>query len=74
METVLEKVPLDPHTKNALLSRPSPLRDVYRLMLAQESGEWDAVADLADQMRLSAEQVADAHWQAIQWAQEVNQA
>jgi c-di-GMP-related signal transduction protein len=74
MEHVLEKVPLDPAIKNALLSRPSPLRDVYRLMLAQESGEWDAVADLADQMRLNAEQVADAHWQAIQWAHEVNQA
>lgn len=74
MEHVLEKVPLDPATKNALLSRPSPLRDIYRLMLAQESGEWEGVAELSTQMQVTPEQVADRHWRAIQWAQEVSKA
>jgi len=71
MEDVLEKVPLEPQIKDALLSRPSPLRDIYRLMLAQESGEWQGVSELATHFRLTTHEIADAHWQGMQWAREV---
>jgi EAL and modified HD-GYP domain-containing signal transduction protein len=73
MEEVLARVPLDIATKDALLSRPSPLREIFRLMLAQDSGEWDAAIELAGHMRLDPRQVSDAQWEAIEWAQEVNQ-
>jgi c-di-GMP-related signal transduction protein len=43
MSEVLDKVPLDKAIKSVILGGPSHLRTVFRLMLAQESGEWPAV-------------------------------
>ncbi len=37
---VLEKIPLDQATKAVLQGKPSPLRTVFQLILAHESGEW----------------------------------
>ena len=53
MTDVLEKVPLDQETKNVLLGEESYLRPLYRLMLAQESGDWQSSAELA--------QISQAH-------------
>ena len=47
MADVLEKVPLDRETKAVLLGQPSPLRPVFQLMLAHESGEWEAASQLS---------------------------
>lgn len=71
MEVILEQVPMEKDTKLALLGQVSPLRPLYQLMLAQESGEWDASAQLAAQLKLSIDDVADKWWQAMQWAQNV---
>lgn len=71
MSDVLEKVPLDHETKAVLLGRPSLLRPVYQLMLAYESGEWDAAKQIADTLHLDNQQVASFYWQAQQWAREV---
>ncbi len=71
MSEVLEKVPLDQPIKNVILGGPSHLRTIYRLMLAQESGEWPAAAELARLLHLGKNEVADAYWQALQWAREV---
>jgi c-di-GMP-related signal transduction protein len=71
MSDVLEKVPLDHETKAVLLGKPGLLRPVYQLMLAYESGEWDAAKQLADTLHLDNQQVASFYWQAQQWAREV---
>ncbi|MGA7907470.1 MAG: HDOD domain-containing protein, partial [Candidatus Sulfotelmatobacter sp.] len=42
MADVLKKIPLDRPTKDVLLAHPSPLRTVFQLILAHESGEWEA--------------------------------
>jgi c-di-GMP-related signal transduction protein len=72
MEDVLEKIPLDRETKAVLLGQPSVLRPVYQLMLAHESGEWKAAAELSQGMRLDPEEVASDYWRAQQWAREVS--
>jgi len=72
MSAVLEKVPLDKETKAVLLGQPSVLRPVYQLMLAHESGEWQAAAQLAASLHLGPEDVAGLYWQAQQWAREVS--
>jgi c-di-GMP-related signal transduction protein len=72
MTDVLDKIPLDRETKAVLLGQPSVLRPVYQLMLAHESGEWKAAAQLSEDMRLDPEQVAGDYWQAQQWAREVS--
>jgi c-di-GMP-related signal transduction protein len=71
MADVLEKVPLDHETKAVLLGKPGLLRPVYQLMLAYESGEWEAARQLADTLHLEDQQVASFYWQAQQWAREV---
>ena len=68
MADVLEKIPLDHATKAVLLGQPSALRPVFQLMLAHESGEWEAAASLAASLQLDAEDVAGLYWQAQEWA------
>jgi c-di-GMP-related signal transduction protein len=54
-----------------LLGDPSPLRPVFQLMLAHESGNWNAAADLCDTLHLHPEDVAGLYWQAQEWAREL---
>jgi len=72
MAEVLDRLPLDRETKSVLLGQPSSLRPVYRLMLAHESGEWEAAAELSRSLHLDPEDVAGYYWQAQQWAREVS--
>jgi EAL and modified HD-GYP domain-containing signal transduction protein len=71
MPMVLEKIPLDQDTKAVLLGQTSRLRPVYQLMLAHESGQWDAVAELCKNLHLDTEDTASSYWQAQQWASDV---
>ena len=68
MSDVLEKIPLDHATKSVLLGQPSALRPVFQLMLAHESGEWEAAATLSASLQLNSEDVAGFYWQAQEWA------
>ena len=72
MARVLECVPVDRETARVLLGGESPLRKFYQLMLAQESGEWQATSDLARQLHLSESEVAAKYWEAVRWAQQVS--
>jgi len=72
MADVLDRIPLDKETKLVLLGRPSLLRPVFQLMLAHESGEWEAAAKLSKTLGLDSEAVAGSYWQAQQWAREVS--
>ena len=70
MDVLLQQLPVERETKAALLGQESSLRPLYRLMLAQESGEWAQSSELAKQLQLTDEEVASTWWQAMQWAQE----
>lgn len=72
MARVLESVPVDHETRAILLGGPSRLRTFYQLMLAQESGEWQASSELAQQLKLNDAEVDEKYWEAVQWAQEVS--
>jgi len=41
-------------------------------MLARESGDWEATAQLARQLGLSDSEVAEAYWQAMQWVRQIS--
>jgi EAL and modified HD-GYP domain-containing signal transduction protein len=71
MVNVLEKIPLDQSTKAALLGGVSPLRPLYQLMLARESGDWENTSALARQLGLNENEIAECYWQAMQWARQV---
>ena len=72
MAEVLERIPLDRATKAVLLGQASVLRPVFQLMLAHESGEWEAAAALSRSLQMNSEDVAGYYWQAQQWAREVS--
>jgi EAL and modified HD-GYP domain-containing signal transduction protein len=72
MRQVLDKVPIDQESKAVLLGAASPLQPFYQLMLAQESGDWQAASTLTKQLHLSEADIADAYWQALQWARQVS--
>jgi len=72
MADVLEKIPLDHETKAVFLGQPSLLRPVYHLMLAHETGEWEAAARLSADLHLDSEEIAGYYWNAQQWAREVS--
>jgi c-di-GMP phosphodiesterase len=71
MSDVLENVPLDQETAAVLRGGASPLRPLYQLMLAQESGNWESVPALTRQLSLDETEVAAASAEAMQWAREV---
>jgi EAL and modified HD-GYP domain-containing signal transduction protein len=72
MTKILEHVALDKESKAVLLGTASPLRPFYRLMLAQESGEWEEVKALCQQLNLAENEVAQSYLQAIQWTHQIN--
>jgi c-di-GMP-related signal transduction protein len=72
MSQVLDKIPIDQESKAVLLGGASRLQPFYRLMLAQESGEWKTVTELTSQLQLNDSDVGEAHWQALQWARQVS--
>jgi len=69
---VVSKIALDQETRSVLLGGAGRLRPVYQLMLAQESGEWEQAATLARSLKLVESDVAEAYWQAMQWARDVS--
>jgi c-di-GMP-related signal transduction protein len=69
---ILEKIPLDSETKVVLRGEPGLLRPIYQLILAYESGEWEAARSLCDTLDLEPDIVAAWYWQAQQWAREVS--
>ena len=72
MVRVVEAIPVDHQTKAVLLGAASQLRPLYDLMLARESGDWAASAQLSRQLSLSESEVAEAYWQAMQWARQLS--
>jgi c-di-GMP-related signal transduction protein len=72
MTSVLESIPLDHETKALLLGSPSKLRPLFDLMLARESGDWKSTAECSHKLGLSETEVAEAFWQAMQWARQVS--
>ena len=73
MSEVLSKIPLDHATKAVLLGQPSALRPIFQLMLAHESGEWQAGAAISETLGLESDDVAALYWQAQQWARDLSQ-
>lgn len=71
MDQVLEHVPVDREIRAALQGNPGGLTRFYQLMLAQESGQWEVVGELARQLHLDEASVAENYWEAVRWGQQI---
>ncbi len=72
MGVVLENLPVDKDTKAVLLRQPTFLSPVYELMQAVETGEWQDVKKCASDLKLPESFIAESHWNAMQWAKQMN--
>ncbi len=68
METVLEKLPIAPQIKSALLGDSCPFRNVYDLILAFEQGHWAALDACAASLGVREEVLQTAFAEAAGWA------
>jgi c-di-GMP-related signal transduction protein len=71
MSFVLENITLTPEIQATLLGNTSSLSPVFRLMLAQESGDWERVGELAKAMGLIEKDVEQRYWEAMRWARQM---
>jgi len=74
MVEILERVPISQEIKAALLGQPSPLAAPFELALAHETGDWQRMQLVAEQMHLDEAEVSAAYWRAIAWAKDACQA
>jgi EAL and modified HD-GYP domain-containing signal transduction protein len=72
MTDLLANVPVDLETKAVLLTGSGPLRPLYQLMVAREAGDWQGANEFAGQLKLSEGEIAEAYWQAMEWARAVS--
>jgi c-di-GMP-related signal transduction protein len=75
---VIDELCLDPNIKAQLLAaktqNKTPLSPVYELMIAREVGEWERVANLGKQLKLSLSFVKETSNEAMRWAHRVTSA
>ncbi len=71
MRDVLDGLPLDEAVKTVLLENRGPLSPIYELLLAVEAGIWPKVEELAVELKIDQNFIAQSHWTAMEWAQSV---
>jgi c-di-GMP-related signal transduction protein len=71
MTEIMKSISVNPECKAALLEQIGPSAGVYQLVLAQEAADWPRVAELAQQLPISEDEIADDHWQAMEWARQM---
>lgn len=70
METALAQIPIAEEIKEALMGHENWFKDVFDLMLAYESGQWDLFLALADKLALDASRAPEVYIKALEWADE----
>ncbi len=65
---VLQKIPIEEAIKDALLGKEGLFRDIYYLVLAYEQGNWTAIPELNEKLRIDDEGVSELYMQALNWA------
>lgn len=73
MVSILEKVRVNQETRSVLLGGASRLRPLYQLMLASESGDWQAVSDICPKVDMSDMEVAETYFQAMRSSRQVGE-
>jgi c-di-GMP-related signal transduction protein len=71
MARVVDSLPLDQDMRSVLLQERSDLAPLYKLVLAVEAGEWQETTTLCARLQLPESFVAESHWNAMGWAQEI---
>ena len=71
MREAVEQLPVAAEVANALLGRPSPLRDALALVAAHESAQWREAQTRARRLQLDSLAVAQSYLQAVRFADDL---
>ncbi|HZW30568.1 MAG TPA: HDOD domain-containing protein [Isosphaeraceae bacterium] len=71
MDELLTEIAVPDDVRAALLGEPCHLREIYRLVLAYERGDWDGVIALATSLRLDEDLLPGIYQQSVQWVNQV---
>lgn len=68
LDFIITRLPIAPEIQAALLGGRNHYRHAYDLVLAYESGRWEACAAVAKTMAMSEAQVTHCYLQSLEWA------
>lgn len=68
MEDVLKEIAIRPEIRDALLGRHNLLSEVFDLAVQYEKGSWEGIEEAAARLGVSADALAGAFVQAVDWA------
>ncbi len=71
MRTTLAELPIAPDVSAALLGEENPLRDVLRMVVGYEEGNWQEFNEVAKKFGLNGEIVPALFLQALRWSREL---
>jgi EAL and modified HD-GYP domain-containing signal transduction protein len=71
MQDIMERMPLSPNLKQALISLKGPLSPYLALVRAYEKGEWPLVSKLAAAMSVDEKGLPELYRQACEWSHSV---
>ncbi|MDJ0781298.1 MAG: HDOD domain-containing protein [Desulfosarcinaceae bacterium] len=71
MQDVMDRMPLSPNLKDALIEAKGPLSPYLALICAYERGEWQRVSKLATALKVDEERLPDLYRQACIWSNSV---
>lgn len=68
LEAILKRLPVAPEIKNALMGRQNRCRQIYELVMAYESGDWETCLARGKSLGLSEAQISECYMEAVKWA------
>lgn len=71
LEELLNEVAVPDEVRDALLGSSNHLNEVYRLVLAYERGDWEAVTALAQSLSLDENLLPELYKQSVQWVNQI---
>lgn len=70
LKDILAELPLPTDLAAALMGEKSQLSSLYKLVVAYEKGDWDALTGYGEEFGLAEQDMPGAYTQALQWADE----
>lgn len=68
---ILDELSVSDEVRRGLLDAETPIGEVFRLVLAYERGDWDAVLFLADALRIEHTRLPECYAEAVEWADQI---
>lgn len=73
MEMVLSQIPIDKDIKDALLGKKNKFRDVFELITAYETGDWNKFSTFSNRLMFDEANAPELYIKSLEWSDEFMQ-